>query len=223
MHYDLNNLVKVGLSSSRMSRYAQWSHGDMQNTLELYPLNMRLSESFYIPLNMLEIALRNKIDTVLTAKHGTLWFTSPQLIIVQTQQNMIKDVQEKTARKHKIPLSHDDYIAHLTFGFWTTLFSKTYENLWQVTLKDIARTTSGKGVRRQEISRLLDDIRNLRNRIAHYEPILHIDLNQRYNNIITLIEWLSPDAAIYTQKNSRFIEVFENCDITLPIRYKDTP
>jgi hypothetical protein len=37
----------------------------------------------------------------------------------------------------------------------------------------------------------------LRNRIAHYEPIVALPLAQRYASITTLTGWLSPSAAAW--------------------------
>lgn len=43
-------------------------------------------------------------------------------------------------------------VASLTFGYWTTMLGKEYEDLWQKTLKDIARREDGKGLRRKDFS-----------------------------------------------------------------------
>jgi hypothetical protein len=42
----------------------------------------------------------------------------------------------------------------------------------------------------------------LRNRVAHYEPILALPLAQRYADIVTLTGWLSPSAAAWINDTS---------------------
>lgn len=49
------------LSLERFGRYLDWAAGDGMRAIELYTLNTRISESLYTPLQMLEVALRNRI------------------------------------------------------------------------------------------------------------------------------------------------------------------
>lgn len=44
----------------------------------------------------------------------------------------------------------------------------------------------GEGIQRNSIALQLDDFRALRNRMAHYEPIVALRLAQRYADITTL-------------------------------------
>lgn len=77
------------------------------------------------------------------------------------------------------------------------MLAKEYEDLWQKTLKDIARREDGKGLRRKDFSTPFGPIRMLRNRIAHHEPILHWNLPKHYSAILKMTEWLSPVAAAW--------------------------
>src|SRR3546814_8883373 len=71
-------------------------------------------------------------------------------------------------------------------------------DLWQ-SLRPIFQA---KGVQRGVIARDLRDLRILRNRVAHYEPIIALPLAQRYASITTLTGWLSPSAATWIAKYS---------------------
>src|SRR3546814_10802751 len=59
-----------------------------------------------------------------------------------------------------------------------------------------------KVVQRGVIARDLRDLRILRNRVAHYEPIIALPLAQRYASITPLTGWLSPSAATWIAKYS---------------------
>jgi hypothetical protein len=88
-------------------------------------------------------------------------------------------------------------VAELNFGFWASLFGRRSHHLWQ-DLRPIFQT---RGVQRNGIAQRLDDFRALRNRVAHYEPLLALPLAQRYADITTLTGWLSPSAAAWINEN----------------------
>jgi hypothetical protein len=87
------------------------------------------------------------------------------------------------------------------------MFDKDYETLWQQTLHKVGRRSDGKGLRRKDFSGPLAQIRSLRNRIAHHEPIVMWDLRKRYVSILELTGWLSPPALAWCQAHSRFEQV----------------
>jgi len=62
---------------------------------------------------------------------------------------------------------------------------------------------------RKDVFKELDQIRNLRNRIAHHEPILTMNLKQQYNSIIKVIDWICPITAICVHKNNNFSYLFQ--------------
>jgi hypothetical protein len=49
------------------------------------------------------------------------------------------------------------------------------------------------GYERQSVMRPLTDIRDLRNRVAHHEPILHLDLTRKYGETIEALGWISEE------------------------------
>lgn len=59
--------IEDALSLERFSRYVQWAEGSHARALELYAINMQVSEALYTPMQMLEVALRNRIHSVMRA------------------------------------------------------------------------------------------------------------------------------------------------------------
>ncbi len=198
--------LEEALSLERFGRYLVWAAGDRARALDLYALNTRLSEALYTPLQMLEVALRNRIHAVLSASIQPRWFESPGFLALPHQNEQVADALADLAREQKEP-TPGRVVAALTFSFWTTMLGTPYENLWQTDLHRIGRRDDGKGLRRKDLSGPLTPIRILRNRIAHHEPILAWDLPKHHGAMLRITQWLSPAAAAWCRTLDRFGEV----------------
>lgn len=199
--------IEKALSLERFNRYVEWAAGDRKRALELYTLNTRLSEVLYVPLQMLEVVLRNRIHAVMTEAGYEQWFQDDKFLAVSHQREQLPKAIADLHDDGKEP-TPGRIIAALTFSFWTSMVSPAYEELWQTTLHRIARRENGKGLRRKDFSAPLTPIRTLRNRIAHHEPILQWNLPKHHANMLTLTGWLSPAAAEWTRTTSRFEKVY---------------
>ena len=210
--------LEKALSLERFGRYMDWAGGDRERAIGLYTLNTAVSEALYTPLQMLEVALRNRIHAVMTEASHAGWFQDEDVLLGQWQPEQlakaIKDVEDD--RKDATP---GRIVAALTFSFWTSMFGKDYETLWQKTLHRIGKRADGKGLRRKDFSGSLAQIRALRNRTAHHEPILMWNLPKRYASILELTGWLSPAAADWCRTHSRFEAVYPAEPILLKIEH----
>lgn len=194
------------LSLERFARYLAWAAGDRAKAIALYKLNTQLSESLYTPIQMLEIALRNRIHAVMSAAIGETWFDAPECQLdvrqteqlIQAKQNLAEDGKSKAPGR---------IVAALTFGYWTAFFNKGYEELWRKQLHHIGQRPE-KPLRRKDFSAALTPIRLLRNRIAHHEPILEWNLPKHYANMVQITRWLSPVAAEWCRAHCRFEAVY---------------
>jgi len=195
--------IETALSPERFSRYVTWADGDHERAVELYTLNAKLSEALYLPLQMLEVVLRNRVHTVLAVARHEDWFHDEGMLLLPVQKEQlskaIADIQEDGR-----PATAGRLVAALTFSFWTSMLSPAYETLWQTSLHQIARREDGKGLRRKDLSGPLTPIRTLRNRVAHHEPIIQWNLPKHHANIIQLTQWFSPGAARWVRSHSRF-------------------
>lgn len=198
--------MEAALSLERFARYVTWAGNDRERALALYTLNTQVSEALYIALQTLEVSLRNRIHTVMAAAHGERWFEDIAVIKVEHQTAQVADAVAELEANGKVATA-GRVIAALSFSFWTAMFSPIYEDLWRSTLKDIARR-DGKALLRKDFSRPLTQIRLLRNRIAHHEPILHWDLRKHHQALRDLTAWLSPPAFDWSQHLDRFESVY---------------
>lgn len=72
------NKVRTHLSSARINRYLIATGNNNQRAVKLYKHNLRVSQSFMPILSILEVSIRNGLNTILTAH-----FTDPDWIINQ--------------------------------------------------------------------------------------------------------------------------------------------
>lgn len=203
-------------SGERMGRYLAWAGQCSERASSLYAINLQLSESLYVPLQTLEIVLRNRVHQVLAATHGPFWFDAGTALLgISRQHDQVKSAAADLRRQGRA-ITPGGIISHLTFGFWTMMFNKEHEVLWQQTLHRISTDAGRHGLRRKQFSTPLVQIRHLRNRIAHHEPILHWPLQQYHADMMQLMEWIAPAAAGWCRQHDRFPPLLAQCARQLP-------
>ncbi|MDZ3835967.1 MAG: Abi family protein [Rhodospirillales bacterium] len=207
--------IEDAFSLERFSRYVEWADGSHPRALELYALNTQVSEALYTPLQMLEVALRNRIHNVMRRARRDRWFEDEGLLKVAVQREQLTKAMQGL-RDNMKEVSAGGVVAALTFSFWTAMFSPVYEDLWQTTLHRVARRENGKGLRRKDLAAPLAHIRVLRNRVAHHEPVLHWDLPKHYDRILEVTRWLSAPADDWCVTYSRFPTVHPEQRVVLP-------
>lgn len=172
------------ISTERFLRYQAATAYDNRKAMTLYRHNLRLSQEMFSMISMFEIILRNKIDQLLAQAdwlhHATQYggmFDNPQCI--KTKQ-IIYEKYQKLNRQGIY--SHGKLIAELNFGLWTNLYQPNQYHAIFNTGKDINQIATLSSVLplmrfpststpREQIHQILGEINQIRNRIAHHEPI----------------------------------------------------
>ena len=189
-----------------MKRYLVATAQNLGDAVSLYEQNVALSEMTFGLLHGLEVALRNRHSR---SAHGP--FRDPTLVhrcspIPYSQDKIraaVRDAGGATASPGKV-------VAELMFGFWTDLAAQRYHwSLWQPCL---SAAFPGVRLSRPVIHRRLEDIRWLRNRVAHHEPILTSagSLYAGYQRRISLEQlagcgdWISPALGGWMRAYFRF-------------------
>lgn len=198
------------LSKKRLQKYFKTVGCDESKSIFLYEKNIELSQSFYGILSYFEIILRNKINDYYCQIYGAEWltrsiddggfFTGGNFVLTA------RHIREKTDSLGT-RYSHDKLVAEMTFGFWRYLFSKSHFNAGGKTLLKVfpKKPKSSKEHQFNEkfCFKKLGEINNLRNRVAHHEPICFdnsgscIDTcysRQAYDSILLFFEWMDVDA-----------------------------
>ncbi|WP_448204394.1 hypothetical protein [Azospirillum sp. sgz302134] len=206
--------VGIALSQTRISRYLTEARGNRQLAMRLYQWNADIGESLYWPLQTLEITCRNAIARVLEDKYGAAWHMDGKFHRTLDDQafGKLKEALNRQERKRGAGrVVADHVIADLSFGFWTSLMTRSYEVPFGWTSRlCIAFPFIPFGATRQTVSRPLDDARALRNRISHHEPLLGLRLTIKYREILDVLGWTCPETRWYVEQHSRFLEVWDS-------------
>jgi len=204
--------LRRAISHERLDAYRQrGSSNDDSELFAHYAWNMALSESLYTPLQCLEVSLRNSIYDAATAHFKTdTWFDLPDVLSPQ-EINKVQEAKSTLIKCNKPP-DAGKLIPELTFGFWTSLFDVRYEKiLWPWLLKPVVPNMPRHIRIRKNLSKRLNRIRTLRNRIFHHEPIWHWrDLHGQHTEIQETITWINPAMTVFTEQFDRFDEIYKN-------------
>jgi len=209
--------VRLYLSSSRIDRYQIATGNNSTKSVKLYKANLKIAQSFHPILGILEVTLRNRINTILSGH-----FIDPDWIINQKNGFMIDpsltyrdyrtkrmvtndylkssvEKSERRFRRLRIPVTSGKIIADQTLGFWTDLFELSHYRILRGRPIQIFNHLPS-GIGRTEVCDRLNKVRKFRNRINHNEQICfngnNIDFNHAedvYNSIIELMSWIDPE------------------------------
>lgn len=199
------------LSQDRLAPYLAKHGGDTNKAIEHYKANIKISESFYSGIAILEVGLRNNIDLQLKRKYGTEnWFDDAAFIkdVSSFQIDKISDAR-RTIHREKKAVTSGKMVAELTFGFWTSLFDTKFEKVLWKDLRLAFPKCPKKERQRKNISSKLNSIRKLRNRVFHHESISwNINALDNYKKeILEGIDWLNGDLTTFFKDTIRIEEV----------------
>lgn len=203
--------LRRAISSERLEAYRRDSTDSEALLVARYLWNVALCEAFHPVLSGLEVALRNGIHEAAQTHFGSAWWlTDGSVRFEQVQQDQLKNAASTLARRSR-QVTPSRLVAELSFGFWTGLLDRPYEQvLWPVLLKAVFPAMPRRIRTRHRISGRLSATRKLRNRAYHNEPIWRrADLLNLHQNTLGAIGRLSPAAAQMIQIVDRFPTVYQ--------------
>lgn len=147
------------------------------------------------------------------------WFDSP--ILQPYERQKVDKVKARLAGRYALATVHPgQVVATLAFGFWASLTNKSYHRpLWRPYLAQVFANGSPGN---DEVRDALKGLAELRNRIAHHEPIVfravagklqRQDLNGVLKTIIKAVGWMNPETASWIQSQSRLGEVYQKISL----------
>jgi hypothetical protein len=237
----------AALSHARLSNYRTFfSAATTAELLGLYQWNDDLSAVLFRTISLVEVVLRNRFHHAMSLRYGAAgghgskdWYQHVALD-AHAKSKILGITHTKQGRQivPRIPApSPDDVVSGLTFGFWPHLLDLKKDLTsqivdWGPILVDVLPghrqqqpTHWAKQKHRDVFFARLDLCNELRNRIAHHEPIWKLGpllnegrarkgapltvhlmapttpaeavlrLSLLYSRVIELLSWLAPDVA----------------------------
>lgn len=221
--FPYKNFVKPlekSLSLGRLELYEKLADNKVHDALKLYCWNADLSQALYWPLHAFEVTLRNAMADSIADAYGDDWyeriptFSTSRRTIQSEEEKRVDNAKEKLD-KNGIKYGHDAIVAAITFGFWTGLLKEEYKlKLWDPLFSTIFPMIGLK-----EAFEKAYYIKDLRNNIAHYEPIIVFpkgdkrELFRDYKLILKLLRWICPQTAEWVEHHSadKFFTAWNSC------------
>lgn len=205
------------LSETRMEPYLRSSAGDRGDALALYEWSSRISSAAFEVVGHLEVLLRNALDRCLREhfredERGIPWFLLPTPGGDHVA-DAVAAVRERLRPQGKE--SRHQIIAGLSFGFWTGLLGPKYEELWRDALHRAFPNSSG---RRKQASLAAERVRKFRNRLAHHDSMINVDVPFEFRQVVELACYIDPNAARWLEQRSEVMAVYAQ----RPIAIEDT-
>lgn len=199
--------IKNSLSHSRISTYEKFST-DTELTLKLYSWNLQISSALFECSAVCEVVIRNAISNAIQVIYGSKWAWDNTFIA-----SLPKNTKETLLKINKTFTTIDKIIPELPFYFWQNLFTARFDNkIWKHCLKNtLPNANHGNLIKlRESVFYDLENIRKLRNRIAHHEPIFNRNLQGDYERIIKIINYCSIDTADWVKSWQRVGELLKS-------------
>ena len=221
----------LGLAgSARFAPYLREAHGDIDRARELYLWAADLAGALFSTIAFVEVGLRNAMDRKLRAwndqqgiDYGEEWAlrkgAAPLLYELVTHkslasaQNFASEQSRLRPKSHPrrlVAITHDDVVSHFMFGTWVYLIKPRVWNqplqcqqLWQECLSCAFPYADPSDSGRERLGDQLDRVRKLRNRVAHHENLLSVDIRRRLRDmlgILALIDPKLPDLAMQSNR-----------------------
>ena len=238
--YDFQGMFYT-ISDARIKSYIDLGFSPQsENLMRAYFGIQEIASHFFVPLQVLEISMRNSMHRCLSERSERLygadsvpWYD--ELSLTRESNRVKREAKNKTKKdaekRGSEEYTEDDLISNLSFGFWVHLLNSRFRvvdkenplfknNIWQAETNKIFPNRGGYKV--SEIYDILKGINATRNRLFHQEPIWKsktaicyktaiAKMMEKYSDITKAIGWISRDKKRYMEDELRFKEKFEAC------------
>ena len=187
----MSSQLQAIISAERLEKYLKAGGFKIDRALDLYAWNMKLSAAFVPLFSAAEICLRNLMVARISEVFGTNWWENSEFLLLLggKGKGIVKRAENKILKKNN-PLDSGRMTAELSFGFWGNMLLPKYsEALWSdmhIVFPDLSA-----GLDQVAMYDRCEEIRELRNRISHHEPIFTREITKDYATCLELIQWLS--------------------------------
>jgi hypothetical protein len=196
--------VRAAISQSRFATYLKAAGHDEARALSLYLWNAQLGEAFHMPIQAVEVGLRNCVSNALAREFTPNWWECADLfhLLDEERKGDLATVLRRI-RNRGLELYVDQVVAGLSLGFWVGLLDGRYNPpIWSKHLRaSFPHLPAGRG--RKSLFTEAGKVATLRNRISHHEPLIARNISQDFATVMLLLEWINPIKAAWLRPHCR--------------------
>jgi hypothetical protein len=196
------------ISSERFKTYLAAAGHCRERALKLYLWNAKLGAAFHIPIQAVEVALRNSISSALSKVFTANWWDCKNLFdVLDDERKADLALVLRRIRNREAELHTGQVVAGLSFGFWVGILDGRYNPpIWGGQFRAaFPFFPMRRGRKSLHIS--IRQVASLRNRIFHHEPLIGRDNLLDYSNLMTLLEWVCPEKAAWIRPHCHVPEI----------------
>ena len=205
MASEIDEVIQTRLSPARLNSYLKMTSGDLSNALALYIWNSKASAAFLEVIGAVEVVVRNSWNKQLQEASfrrtgSPMWHEKSRMQLNEYSQ---RDIEQATMRLEARGSrgNLDQVVAELNFGFWRFLVAKQYRTtLWPLAGKYAFPNIDPSQI--QELSTVMGRLHDLRNRIAHHEPIHMRNLDRDFADCLWVIGGVCLTTRQWVESNS---------------------
>ncbi len=222
-YIDFENIM----TPARMSRYLTACNHKSRKALTLYRKNLQLSQEMFTIISCFEVALRNSIDKICISQLGNDWLKNGVAAegifdngnCYQTRKAISDAINKLSA------YNHSKLVAELGFGFWRFMFAQhQFNTTGRILLRVFPSkpvSTAAQQYNNTYIFNQMASLNEIRNRIAHHEPICFLPgqpvkstnfTRVRYALIVELFRWMQIDESSLLYGLDHIIPVCDEID-----------
>lgn len=200
-------VLRTRMTPARFDKYVAAVGGDAARALQLYEWNNDVASAFHGSIGQFEVLLRNALDAQLVRYHKKVlsgdgkWWKDAAMPFQHKQNQNVTRARSSVQNSGAVE-THGKVVAELMFGFWRFLCDAQHSaTLWAPALRHAFPHLRPKA--RPEVYNRLETLNGLRNRIAHNEPVHHLPLEERWQDLLTVGGWICPTTAAWMWSTSR--------------------
>lgn len=200
--------ILPAISPDRFKTYLIAAGHDQERAFRLYLWNARLGEGFHLPIQAVEVALRNGINVALSNIYTPNWWECRNLYdLLDAERKGDLVTVLKRIRNRNLELCTGQVVAGLSFGFWVGMLDGRYNPpIWGGQLRT-AFPFFPTGRSRKSLHARVREVATLRNRISHHEPLIGRDTLADFSNLMSLLDWICPAKATWIKPHCRIPQI----------------
>lgn len=172
-----------------------------------------MTSAAYELIAHVEVFLRNAIDRALAQRYrdaecGIPWLLREPPLDADAMRR-VTEVRDRLRAQQRE--SRHQIIAGLSFGFWSGMLGAKYEEEWRQSLRHAF--PGGDGTRKRA-SVLVEAVRKFRNRLAHHDSVLGLDIPFEVQRVHALAALLGSEPAAWLRAADRTPDVYRERPVT---------